>query len=250
MVRELRGHVGAVHAVVFNRDGNNIISGGLDGCMRIWDVPKQTCTLALNLRSGPLNAIAASRDGSILATSTESTTGEQKGASIQVNSRFLPPTPHDPHFFQIWSAHSFSRLASLPTKGPAKCVCVAGDSPYMVGAGDALGNVCVSWHCHFLFVTHSAQLLDVLRLHSPHSPCPKAAGRARAAPVCNLLHSVASFAATLDIGASINGAKSLESWCRQARSSQFGTRLLRNQSIPSINSRRFLIQEKSILFEF
>jgi WD40 repeat protein len=87
MVRELRGHVSAVHAVVFNRDGNNIISGGLDGCMRIWDLPKQTCILALNLRSGPLNAIAISRDGGILATCTESSTGEQKGASIQVNCK-------------------------------------------------------------------------------------------------------------------------------------------------------------------
>ena len=191
MVRELWGHVGAVHAVVFNRDSNNIISGGLDGCMRIWDVPKQTCTLALNLRSGPLNAIAASRDGSILATCTESTTGEQKGASIQVNSRFPPPAPHDPHFFQIWSAHSFSRLASLPTKGPAKCVCVAGDSPYMVGAGDALGNVCVSWHCLFF-----SSLLLTLRSYwtsygciPPTPPAPKQQGEQELRPsaTCSIL---------------------------------------------------------------
>lgn len=194
MVRELRGHVGAVHAVVFNRDGNNIISGGLDGCMRIWDVPKQTCTLALNLRSGPLNAIAASRDGSILATCTESTPGEQKGASIQVNSCFPPPAPHDPHFFQIWSAHSFSRLASLPTKGPAKCVCVAGDSPYMVGAGDALGNVCVCLLAlSFPLCCSPCAGTGRLTAASPPLPLPqssrasKSCARLQPAPFCSLL---------------------------------------------------------------
>jgi hypothetical protein len=86
-----------VHAVVFSRDGNNIISGGVDGCMRVWDVPRQTCTLALNLRSGPLNSIATSRDGNIIATCTEATTGDQKGASIQVDSLSLVVTNCSPH---------------------------------------------------------------------------------------------------------------------------------------------------------
>lgn len=113
MVRELRGHVGAVHAVIFNRDGTNIISGGVDGCMRVWDVQKQTCTLALNLRSGPLNAIAASRDGCIVATCTESTTGEQKGAAIQVR-RLLESQPHPPAALSLTIIFSFGQPCHSP----------------------------------------------------------------------------------------------------------------------------------------
>lgn len=116
MVRELRGHVGAVHAVIFNRDGTNIISGGVDGCLRVWDVSKIACLIALNLRSGPLNSIAASRDGSILATGTEATTGDQKGASIQVepsspffNAPHPPPSLPLPRFGQQYPFPAWRR---------------------------------------------------------------------------------------------------------------------------------------------
>jgi hypothetical protein len=111
---------------------------------------------------------------------------------------FFSPPPTPP---QIWSALSFSRLASLPTKSPVKCVCVAGDSPYMVGAGDSSGNVCAARipsrcrvaPCPSLLLASQfiAQLLDLLRLHPPGPRSPQAAGRSGAAPVCHLRHTVA-----------------------------------------------------------
>ena len=38
LVCELRGHTGPVYQLVFSRDGSLLASGGMDGCLRLWDV--------------------------------------------------------------------------------------------------------------------------------------------------------------------------------------------------------------------
>lgn len=62
----LRGHTDTVTGLVYTATGDQIISGSLDGTVRVWDVATATETLEVELNTA-VNAIALSDDGATVA---------------------------------------------------------------------------------------------------------------------------------------------------------------------------------------
>lgn len=67
--RRLDGHARDVLALVFSPDGR-LISGGLDKCVRVWDVEGGRAILTLRDHGAAVTGVAISRDGGRLASSS------------------------------------------------------------------------------------------------------------------------------------------------------------------------------------
>lgn len=72
----LNGHVGACRCLAFTRDGDRLVSGGSARSLKVWDVAgkKEIATVRQDERPADLPAplaLAATRDGSLLALATE-----------------------------------------------------------------------------------------------------------------------------------------------------------------------------------
>src|SRR5262249_5575327 len=80
---DLKGHTGPVYSITFNRDGRVLASGGADGLVNLWDpttgqalakaglvpgTPVGRSQVRLTGHTGPVYAVAFTRDGKILAT--------------------------------------------------------------------------------------------------------------------------------------------------------------------------------------
>jgi WD40 repeat protein/serine/threonine protein kinase len=77
----LRGHTGEVFAVAVSRDGKRIVSGSLDGTVKVWDpaTGQNTRTLRRNtlpVNTGPVYSVALSTDGKRIVSGNWDTTGE------------------------------------------------------------------------------------------------------------------------------------------------------------------------------
>ncbi|WP_372512174.1 WD40 repeat domain-containing protein, partial [Frankia umida] len=57
------GHPGVVRAVVVSPDGRQIVSGGDDGSVRVWDRASGVEQVVLTGHTGPVNAVAVTPDG-------------------------------------------------------------------------------------------------------------------------------------------------------------------------------------------
>lgn len=69
LVRTLKGHTAAVKDVVFSSDSKTIVSGSVDGTVKIWSTDGQ---LVKNLTSNRrINTVAISPDGQIIASASE-----------------------------------------------------------------------------------------------------------------------------------------------------------------------------------
>jgi eukaryotic-like serine/threonine-protein kinase len=66
-VAVLKGHVRLIEAVDFSRDGNTLVSGGVDEIVRFWDIQKGMAAGAVACIGHCINSVATSVDG-ILAT--------------------------------------------------------------------------------------------------------------------------------------------------------------------------------------
>ena len=69
----LRGHAGAVDALVFSPDGTLLASAGQDTSVHIWNPTAGVQLSALTGHSGPIRAISFSSDSRLLATGSEDT---------------------------------------------------------------------------------------------------------------------------------------------------------------------------------
>jgi WD40 repeat protein len=67
----LEGHLGAVAAVTLSADGKLAVSGGSDGRIGLWGLRPTTRLGFVDLRGGPVNAVAFSHSGLLLACGLE-----------------------------------------------------------------------------------------------------------------------------------------------------------------------------------
>lgn len=61
-------HEGAVHSILFSRDGHRIISAGADGVVKVWNVDDGSLEQAMDTQDGPVYALALRDDQTVLAS--------------------------------------------------------------------------------------------------------------------------------------------------------------------------------------
>ena len=69
--KELTGHKGSVHSVVFSRDGSLIASGSEDGTAKLWNADSGQQIRALMRHPHPILCVSLSPDSNILASGSE-----------------------------------------------------------------------------------------------------------------------------------------------------------------------------------
>jgi len=73
----LEGHEGAVFGLAWSRDGRELVSSGFDTVVRVWDVAGRKARQVLDLpaqehdTAGPVQALAVTADGQLMATAEE-----------------------------------------------------------------------------------------------------------------------------------------------------------------------------------
>ena len=68
---ELIGHQGSVNSLLFSRDGRQVITGSVDGTIKVWDVISGQELLTLTRQSAQITGLALSPDGKRLAASSD-----------------------------------------------------------------------------------------------------------------------------------------------------------------------------------
>ncbi|MBV8456651.1 MAG: hypothetical protein JO122_08555, partial [Acetobacteraceae bacterium] len=68
LVRRFDGHHGRIFALAFTPDGQRIISGGVDGTLRTWDVASGRCLTVIQAHPGGVASLAISADGRYVLT--------------------------------------------------------------------------------------------------------------------------------------------------------------------------------------
>ena len=135
LVATLQGHAGAARAVAVSQDGRLVVSGGVDGTVRLSEVAQCELGAPLPGHGGMVWSVALSADARVVA-----------GASVDGTVR-------------VWDAGSRQSLATLRGHdGAAYGVGLSGDGR-LVASGGADGTV-------RLWDSASGELLNVLRGHT------------------------------------------------------------------------------------
>lgn len=72
--RVLSGHMGDVYSVAMTPDGSMVVSGGADGCVRLWDPRTGVCIQNLVGHSSPVAGVCISADGRLVFSASADTT--------------------------------------------------------------------------------------------------------------------------------------------------------------------------------
>lgn len=92
-VLELTGHTDTVSALAFSADGSSLASGGMDGCVRVWEVASGRCIQALEGPGDAVEWLSWHPKGNVLLAGAADFTAwmwlAQTGACMQVRCRGL-----------------------------------------------------------------------------------------------------------------------------------------------------------------
>jgi WD40 repeat protein/subtilisin-like proprotein convertase family protein len=113
------GHRGAVTALAISTEHSMIVSGGLDGAVRVWDLASVApAPHFMRHPAGPVHAVAVSGDGLRLVSGAE-------------------------YSARIWDAADGEQIGEIPVNGAALAVDIAPDSS-LLAVGDSAGNVYIA----------------------------------------------------------------------------------------------------------
>jgi WD40 repeat protein len=94
----LRGHNGAVQAMVFSPDGTLLVSGGNDGTLRLWDLEEAQQVAVQRREDGGILSVNFSQDGSLLVTVAENQVvriwSMPEGREVITLDQFLAPVTY------------------------------------------------------------------------------------------------------------------------------------------------------------
>jgi WD40 repeat protein/serine/threonine protein kinase len=140
--RTLKGHSGAVKSVAFRADGKRIVSGSLDGSVKVWDRATGRAILTLEGARGQVTCAAFSPDGTRIVSGTMFHTLQTWDASdgrllwsVPAHKRWLTALAFSPdgtrlvtasgdNTLQVWDATTGKSLRTL-TGHTAEPMCVS-----------------------------------------------------------------------------------------------------------------------------
>jgi len=105
IVDVLRGHEGGVTSIEFRFDGQQLISGGDDNTVRIWDLENLSAITVLKGHTGIINSVAYRPDGQQIASGSMDGTvriWDANTFSEVLFCKMLPPLLQDLHDPQDW----------------------------------------------------------------------------------------------------------------------------------------------------
>ena len=140
LVHTLTGHVGRVIAVAFNHAGTQIVSGGEDGTVRVWDTQTGASFAELSGHTGAVNCVAFSPNDTRVASGSDDKTirlwDPAAGTTIQtytehndavlsvdigVNGTRLLSGSAD-NTLKLWSSAATASLRTATTLAPSEDV--------------------------------------------------------------------------------------------------------------------------------
>jgi WD40 repeat protein len=156
-VRRFLGHTDAVKAIVFSADGKQLISGGLDRSLRVWDVATGKALQQLGTHLGPISSLALSQDGQMLASGDMDSAvrlwtlsnrverfadsghnGPVEYVAFSPDGRMLVSAGRD-GTVRVWDMRSGVARRSIEGEHAGrKCVCLSSDEKLMIGGRDGV----------------------------------------------------------------------------------------------------------------
>jgi len=97
--RTIKGHDGIVTSLRFHPDGKTLLSGGVDGLIKVWDLATGDERLTLRAHEAPITSLAISADGTSVVSAQQDWVKVWRAASpAEVEQRRpvgedLPPGP-------------------------------------------------------------------------------------------------------------------------------------------------------------
>jgi serine/threonine protein kinase/WD40 repeat protein len=151
--RRYRGHQGGTSAAAIVRNGTQIVSGGDDNHVRVWDVAREQEVAAVDVGAA-VRALAATRDGRLVAVATDrpeiavwdldqkQRTGTLSGHSLavramataKVNSRLV--TVSGDRTARLWDLSTREPLATFEHPAAVSAVDISADGQWIVTGSD------------------------------------------------------------------------------------------------------------------
>ncbi|HMA53291.1 MAG TPA: WD40 repeat domain-containing protein [Acidobacteriota bacterium] len=155
-LRTLEGHRGEVRAIAVSPDGRRIVTGGLDGLIKIWDAESSKERGSLEAHRGPVRTLAVTPDNLRVISGSDDTTlkiwdlkveklldtlrghtGPVHSVAVSADGRRIVSGSAD-RSVRIWDAETGRLLCFF--EGPAGINCVAAHREFIY-AGDQSGDV-------------------------------------------------------------------------------------------------------------